>query len=357
MKLLSSASGRRNLRIFFFLLGLSLFGFLIYKFNPRELAANLSQMGFKFIFILLVALAWYVAYSLAWEIFLKGLNRGIKLSHIFKIKVAGEAVNSMTPLSWGAGDPARIWMLKEKIPVQEGTASVVVDRTLNNLAIALFMIIGAVISFYKLSLPPSLRVGLMATILIIIGGALFLYYRSHEGLFEFFVDLLKKLRIKKHFSEKTLKNVAETDGHISQFYKSNKKGFVIAWSLHFFGRLCGVLEIYLAARFLGYPLGFLEAYLLASMAVIVNMLFVFIPGSLGVMEGAFAGIFSLLHLDPLMGASIQVTRRLRVVFYGILGLIFMASIQKQLAAKASATSDSEPAEQICGSDRDSRPEK
>jgi len=320
-----------RVRVLFFLLGLALFGFLIYKFNLKILAENLAKLGPKFIFILLVAFIWVVAYSLAWEIFLKRLNHNIKLSHIFRIKVAGEAINSMTPLSWGGGDPARIWMLKEHIPVQEGTASVVVDRTLNNLAIALFMIIGLVISFFKISLPTPMRLGLLVAILVIVGSAIFLYYRSHEGLFQFFLDLLQKLRIKKNFSEKTLKNVTEIDGHISEFYKANKKGFVAAWSLHFFGRLCGVLEIYLAAIFMGFPLEILDAYLLASMTVIVNMLFVFIPGSLGVMEGAFAGVFSLLHLDPSVGASIQVVRRLRVVFFGVLGLIFMSGLKKKPA--------------------------
>jgi uncharacterized protein (TIRG00374 family) len=328
MEKLKALVSHRHFRTLFFILGLGLFGLLIFKFDPRALAENLAKMGYKFIFILLVALVWYLAYALAWQIFLKSLNREIHLSHVFKIKVVGEAINSMTPLSWGGGDPARIWMIKEHIPVQEGTASVVVDRTLNNLAIAVFMALGLVISFIKFSLPPYLELALILAILSIMGAAVFLWYRSHEGLFAFFLDVLKKCRLKKDFSDKTIKNIKEIDGHISQFYKNNKKGFILAFGLHFVGRLAGVAEIYLAANFLLYPIGLLDSYLLASMAVLVNLVFVFVPGSLGVMEGAFAGVFSLLNLDPLMGASIQVTRRLRVVCFGILGLFFMAQLRR-----------------------------
>jgi len=224
-------------------------------------------------------------------------------------------------------------MLKDHIPMTEGTASVVVDRTLNNLAIALFMLVGVLITFIRFTLPPSLEIGLPIALFVIVGASAFLYHRSHEGLFQFALDVLIKLRIKKDFSQKTLQNVQEIDGHISRFYKMNRKGFLAAFSMHFIGRLCGVVEIFLAARFLGHPLSMLDSYLLASMTVIINMIFVFVPGALGVMEGAFAGIFALLKLDPAVGTSIQIVRRTRMLFWTALGFAFMAQMKRSEANK------------------------
>ncbi|HKY64468.1 MAG TPA: flippase-like domain-containing protein [bacterium] len=327
MKFLASPQSRRRLRQFFFLLGLALFVYLVVRLKPAVLLEYLRTVGWNFGWILLVSLFWYLAYALAWEIFLKNLSRRVRLWDILKIKVAGEAINSITPLSWGGGDPARILMLKDHIPVTEGTASVVVDRTLNNLAIALFMLIGVVITLVKFPLSPTLEIGLPLVLLIFVGASVFLYYRSHEGLFAFILDLLKKLRIKKTFSEKTENQVREIDGHISRFYKMNRKGFLAAFALHFFGRLCGVAELYLAARFLGHPLAWLDAYLLASVTVIINMVFVFVPGTLGVMEGAFAGIFALLKLDPAVGTSIQIVRRTRMLFWTAAGFVIMARMR------------------------------
>ncbi|MCE9624868.1 MAG: flippase-like domain-containing protein [Deltaproteobacteria bacterium] len=327
MNSLKSLQFRRFLRQFFFLLGLAFFVYLVIKLKPLVLLEYLKTVGWNFLWILAVSSVWIVAYSLAWEIFLKNLSKRVNLWDIFKIKTSGEAINTITPLGWGGGDPARILMLKDHIPVNEGTASVVVDRTLNNLAIALFMLIGVLVTFIRFTLPPVLKVGLPVTLFIIVGVSAFLYYRSHEGLFLFFLDLLKKLRIKKEFSEKTLKNVQEIDGHISRFYKMNRKGFAMAFTLHFIGRLCGVAEIYLAARFLGHPFSMIDSYLLASMTVIINMIFVFVPGALGVMEGAFAGIFALLHLDPAVGTSIQIVRRTRMLFWTAIGFVFMAQMK------------------------------
>jgi uncharacterized protein (TIRG00374 family) len=319
---------RRHLRSFFFFLGLALFVYLIYRLKPSVLWQYLQTVGFGFVWILLVSLLWYLAYAWAWDIFLKNLSRRVRFGEVFKIKVAGEAINSLTPLSWGGGDPARVLLLKEHLPVAEGTASVVVDRTLNNLALALFMLIGVLAAFLKFTLPPTLKIGLPLALALIVGVSVFLYYRSREGLLEFFLDLVKKLRIKKHFSEKTVAHAREVDRHISHFYKMNRKGFLLAFALHFFGRLCSVFEISLAAHYLSHPLSFLDSYLLASMAVLVNMVFVFVPGTLGVMEGAFAGVFALFHLDPAIGTSIQIVRRARTVVWIAVGFVFLSQYRR-----------------------------
>ncbi len=238
-----------------------------------------------------------------------------------------EAVRNVVAVG---GDPARILMLKEHLPVNEVTASVVVDRTLNNMAIALFIIIGVVVTFLKFNLPPALEIGIVVCLVVIVGVASFLFYRSHQGIFRFFLDLLKKLKIKKGFSPATEQRVEEIDRHISNFYKSNQKAFAAAFCLHFISRLLGTYEIYLAAHLLGSPLTFTESYLLLSMTIIINMVFVFVPGTLGVMEGAFAGVFAVFNLNPAAGTSIQIIRRLRMLAWTAIGFAFMSRMGKKL---------------------------
>jgi uncharacterized protein (TIRG00374 family) len=332
MKSFTSKLKARHLRTFFFILGLALFAYLVFKLDPGKLWVELRKIGFNFFWILIPTLLSYVAYALAWEIFLRGTYpraSGLSLGHIFKIKVSGEAVNSITPLSWGGGDPVRIYLLKAHVPVNAGTASVVVDRTLNNLAVALFMIVGVLMAFIKFKLPLELKLGLLTTACFILGVSVFFYIRSHEGLFEYFLDVLKKLRIKRHFSEKTTQRVQEIDRHISEFYRNNRPGFYKAFGLHFFARLQSPIEIYLVAKFMGFPLSFVECYLLGSMTILVNMIFVFVPGTFGVMEGAYAGAFSLFHLDPIVGASIQIIRRIRMLLWTALGFFFMFRLRHQ----------------------------
>ncbi len=315
------------LQKWFFLAGLLLFAYLIYRLNPSVLLQHLRRVGPNFFFILAATGAQYVSYSLAWEIFLKSRKRLISFWEILKIKIAGEAVNAITPLSWGGGDPARVLMLKAHVPVAEGAASVVVDRTLNNLALALFLIGGTIAAFLRFSLPTFLKVGIPLAILAVTAVSVFVYLRSHEGITEFFLDLAERLRIKRNFSEKTRLRAREIDGYISGFYKNHRGGFLAAFLLHLLGRLFGLMEIFLAAWFLGFPLSFMDSYLLAMLTVVVNMIFVFIPGAMGVMEGAFAAVFALFNLDPAVGTSIQILRRARMVFWTSVGFVFMSGMK------------------------------
>ncbi len=327
MSRLTSPQNQRRLRQFFLFLGIVLFAYLLYRVHPLVLWQHIRAVGWNFLWVMAWSTVWYLSYALAWEVFLKGLSTRVHLWNIFKIKVAGEAINSVTPLSWGGGDPARVYLLKNHIPLTEGTASVIVDRTLNNLAIALFMIVGVLLLFLKFSLPRELKIGVLVGLSIILLVSVFFYLRSHEGLFQFLIDLLKKLRIKKNFSESTLKTLYDIDRQISHFYKQNKKGFFWAFLLHFFGRIAGAVEIYLIGYFLGLPITFTDAYLLASMTVLVNMVFIFVPGALGVMELAYTGIFSLLGLNPAVGTSLQVLRRARMLLWVALGFVFMAGMK------------------------------
>jgi conserved hypothetical protein len=314
---------KKHLRKIFFVIGLLLFAWVVYRLNPAVIWTYLKEVGANFFWILLVSVLWYGAYALAWEIFLKNLSKRVRFWEIFRIKIVGETINNLTPFSWGGGDPARVLMLKEHIPLTEGTASVIVDRTLNNLAVALFMLVGVIITLWKFRLSPALLAGVLVALGIILSVSILFFLRSREGLFEFFIDLLKRLRIKRQFSPKTLQHAREIDGHISHFYRMNRRGFALAFLLHLFGRGCGVVEIYLAARFIHHPLTLIDSYLLATMTVIVNMVFVFVPGSLGVLEGAFAGIFGLLHMNPAVGTSIQMVRRTRMIFWTAAGFVLM----------------------------------
>lgn len=321
--------GKGHTKTIFLLLGLALFAYLVYKLKPSVLLQNLHSFGFNYIYILLISLAGFLCFTYAWHIFLKEMSKRVSFWEVFKIKISGETVGSLTPLAWGGGDPARILLLRNHVPVTAGTASVVVDRTLNSLAVALFMLIGVIIAFLKFRLPLNLEIALAAVIAVMAGLSIFFFIRSQEGLFEFFIDTLKKLRIKRNFSEKTLAHAREIDGYISEFYKMNKSGFLLAFALQFLGKATGVLEIYVAALVLKVPIGFIDSYLLLSMTVIVNMLFAFVPGSLGVQEGAFAGTFSLVNLNPVMGTSIQIIRRVRMVFWTALGFYFMSRMQRK----------------------------
>lgn len=322
---------------FFFLLGLLLLAYIINKFGAGELFQAFRNLGFNVGFVLVLPLFWYASHALAWYLILEETGNHVTFSKLLRIKLVGEAINTLTPVSFMGGDPVRIYLLQKKMPGTLSTASVVLDRTMQSLAVIVLLFVGLVAAWLTLSLPTNWKV-LFPVITVLLAALMwFFIHRQRKGIFEFLSNVLSKLGIKRHQTERLQKNIEEIDGRISQFYHHNPRRFVIVLGFHFLGRLVGVLEIYIIAQLLNIPLAPVGALLLASLSILVNVIFVFIPGSMGVMEGAYGALCLFLNLDPISGVAIQLVRRLRAIFWIFIGLLFMLFYSKSISRKKQIT--------------------
>ena len=93
--------------------------------------------------------------------------------------------------------------------------------------------------------------------------------------------------------------------------------------LQYIGRALGILEIYLIVQLMGYNVSLEHCLYLASLTILINMVFVFIPGSMGVMEGGYGALFHLLKLNSAYGIAIQLVRRVRAYFWIGIGLLII----------------------------------
>lgn len=308
---------------FFFILGLVLFILVVRRLQVAELLNTLQSLGWQVIYTLLFPLTWYVCQTVAWFYVLEETGRHVSLFHLIKIRLIGEAVNTSTPVSFMGGDPVRIYMLQKKMPGALSAASIVLDRTLQSLAVIVLLLIGLMLAWHVLELPPKWKIFFPCLTLAMTFLLWFLIHRQQRGLFRFLSQFLSRLGFTKHLTESFQGKIHEMDQRISQFYRSNRGRFFTVLGFHFVARLMGVIEIYLIAYFLNIPLSAIQALFLASLSVLINMTFVFIPGSLGVMEGAYGALFHLMGLDPTGGVALQLVRRLRALFWVLVGLGLM----------------------------------
>lgn len=242
--------------------------------------------------------------------------------------MSGESVNTLTPVSFMGGDPLRIYLLKKKMPGSMSTASTVLDRTMHSVATILLVFCGLLLAWVFLDLPREWNIAFVVLLSIMVIAIATLIHHQSKGIFDRLTRLLARLGIKKFKSEAIQKKIQDLDERISLFYRINPRRFFIVLAFHFLGRLAGVLEIFLIATFLGIPLDFFGAFFMASLSILVNMTFVFIPGSLGVMEGSYGALFSVMGLDPATGVALQLIRRFRSLFWVFIGLIFMLIYSK-----------------------------
>jgi hypothetical protein len=90
---------------------------------------------------------------------------------------------------------------------------------------------------------------------------------------------------------------------------------------HFLGWLGGVLQVYAAAAFLGYPIRWLDALILAGLITAVRAAAFMIPGAFGVQEGALIVLGGLIGLPPEAALSLSLIRRVRELLLGVPGTL------------------------------------
>lgn len=308
---------------FFFGVGCILLYVLIQRIGVSELFGAIYLLGWRVGFVLILPLVWYFFQTLAWFFVLEEMNEHVSLKDLLRIKLVGESVNTLTPVSFMGGDPVRIYLLQKKMPITLSTASIVLDRTMQSLAVVMMLFAGLIVAWATLELPSLWRI--MFPCLIVMTGLVlwFFIHRQRKGIFIFFSKVGGRLGLKRHLTESIQEKLGSMDQRISEFYRKSPGRFVSVLVCHFLARMVGVFEILLVAGLMMIPLGLDGSLILATLSVLVNMVFVFIPGSMGVMEGAYGALFILMALNPTGGVALQLIRRLRSAFWVFVGLLFM----------------------------------
>ena len=330
-----NANISKNVQYFFLFVGGILLAYLIHRIGLNTILTNIQALGWWLVPIFCIGMGWYLFFTIAWRQFLYKLEGSVSLWELFRIKITGEAVNTLTPVNFLGGDPVRVYLLKKNFSTAEGAASVVVDRTLYTIAICIVVLTGTIAAFLTFDeLPPNVRYGVPIVILIAVAFVAFILIHQRKGFFSLVMAVCRRLNIKRNFSQKTIEKFEELDSHIVDFYKLNHRGFWVALTCHTIGRALGVAEVYVIGRVVSDEFTLFAALVLTALAPIINALFAFIPGALGVMEGAYGGTMYLLGLDPSIGITIQITRRLRQAIWVFIGLAFLGYRERQKAFHA-----------------------
>jgi uncharacterized protein (TIRG00374 family) len=284
---------------------------------------NLGDVGWFYTAVLANSWLWVFFYTVSWQQLIQ-LTHKISFWRLHKIKIAGEGINFMTPLGFVAGDPIRVMLLQRYLTSKARLSSVVIDRLLHIIAAHLFCFLGMLVIFNQnIGIPFNLSLALLiyyfVVLLFLIWFLVSLFRGEGQGVFE---GLFGLFRMRKYLP-RVVKYIEDLRFDLALYVDKPKLPLVIAFIFHFFGRLLGVIEIAVIIRALEgrWMWGF--ATVLTSLTSFAATIFGFIPGALGAMEAFYAHFFGLNGLNPEVGLSVQVVRRMRTVFWILAGMLLI----------------------------------
>lgn len=286
--------------------GIGLFAWVLSSSDLKAVGAMLRQVHWRFLLVLAFYGVIFGLDTLGWRFALRPSAKiRVPLDRLFRTRLAGEAVNYVTPAVSIGGEPVKALLLFRRfgIPMAEGMASVVVAKTTFAFSMLLFAGVGLAVAAATHPLPAPL----VKWVGSVLGGLLL--------LLALFVGAQFLQPFRRFFKRRGW------DREIRSLYLQSPRSVFWSFGFHFLGWLAGALEVYLILHFLKIPVSFSTAFSLEALWVLLRSGAFMIPASLGASEGILLFVCSGLGVSAVAGLALGLVRRARELAWTGLGLL------------------------------------
>lgn len=328
--------------------GLVLFVWLLDRIGLGVIAHSLKRVGWGFAAVLALEALVVLFTTLGWRQTLSPSGR-VPLRALFAMRLAADGVNALAPAAVVGGELVRAGLLARFVPVAQALGSVGLAAMSQFLGQVLFLGLGAMLVRDGV-LQPRLRllgVALLAFLVIFAAVLRRIAHRRRDApgrfgrLRTWLARALPGRLLREGFGR-------ELDEQVFGTVRDRPGRLALSVLFFFAAWLVNVGEVALVLRFLGTPVAAATALGIAVLAVLVEGVLFFVPARVGVQEGGLYAIFLVLGLDPVLGFSLGLVRRLRELTWGLAGLVVLGLLRGGKKDAAPLEAAAYPSEQVLG---------
>lgn len=306
--------------------GVVLLGFLIHRLGAGTVMVNLRLVGWGIAPIILQECLAYLANTLGWWAAFSSPRPPIAFTQLLAARIAGDAVNYVTPTATLGGEFVRTRFLRTQATGTSLVASLAVAKLSQTIGQIAFIIVGLAIILDDTPLPPGTRHGLLAGLAAFAALAVTLVFVQRRGMFAPLLRFAQRFGLPARAPE-LMRRLERLDAEIAHFHVDTNGSFLLSAMSFFAGWCMGVVEIYLILWFLGVPVTVHRALTIEVLSVTIDGALFFVPLKAGTQEGGKVLIFTVLGLDPAKGLALGIVRRIRELTWASIGLLILSRRQ------------------------------
>ena len=311
----------RWLRPLLVLTGLALVGYLVAQIGPAAIWSSFVTLGWRLPLVLAFPYALAAAVdTLAWRLLLPA---PVPFFLLLRARLAGEAVSLATPTLSVGGDPLKAYLLRPRLPLVEGFASVIADKTTVVAGQVVFLAAGLIGAYLVAPRPGRLlpiMTGLLVVEIFAVGGfALVQASGALGGGGRLLGGLARRAGVGT--GERFQRGLGDLDRALAALYRRRRRRLAASAVVHAVAWATGGLEIYLVLRLLGTPAPLGVALIVEAFASGVKFASFMVPASLGALEGGYVVFFEAFGMGAAAGLSYVLVRRLREITWAIVGFL------------------------------------
>jgi putative membrane protein len=306
-------------------LGLALLGAFVATSDLAGVGDCFRLLGWAAPLVLLPEVLVLIFDTQGWRIVMPPeMRERIPFTSLYLSRMAGESLNAVTPTATVGGEPVKAHLLRRfGVAGSEAMASVVLARTALVVSQSMFVAAGTIALLAHLGYARLAAVGLLAQLVLLAGFTMALVRLQRRGLATAAWRALHRLAPGSHLLTRFEQAAVTIDRRLDDFHRLERPAFVRATAWHLGAWVLGVWEVQLIAWLIGAPVGFLEAFLIESLAQPIRAAAIVVPGALGVQEWGGMWLCTTLGMPEPQAVTLWLLKRARETVFDLVGLAYL----------------------------------
>lgn len=310
----------RRLETLFIVLGLAFYVWFLRQLGIGQVYGYVRLVGWGLAVTIGLEGVARLANTIGWRVTIADYPENLTMGELFAARVAGEAIDYTTPSAQLGGQLVMALMVREKLAISAGLATVAV-AALAEAAGQIVFIVAALLSSLRLAATiRSLMWPVTAGLVITIALATAFYVVQTKQPFSHLWRAASRLRLSNLATTEVWNASAEADAMLADFYSYQRGRLVISAICYLFAWSLGPLEIYLVLTLLGQKATVQTALLAEALGLLIERVTFMIPAKLVSQEGGKALVLGLLGYPAGIGFAVGFLRRVKEMVWVLIGL-------------------------------------
>lgn len=306
-----------------FLLGLGLLAFLIYNVGYESILNSISKVGWGFVFVFALNIARHLARAASMYFAVEPEHRNFKFRSALAARFGGEAVTFFTFTGPFLGDATKAILLRRNLPLTYGASAVIIDNILYYLTVIVMVLAGIALLVATYGTGGE-AVGRVLIGTVIVSLAIFsgfvLAIKNRVTPISSAISSLNNRGLVPAFFVKKRDDIRRVERIVFDFYHDRKRDFYTLFLVSIGVHAISVAEVYIILQMLGIEANAAAAFIIESLTKIINAVFGFIPGTVGVYEGGNGLILRILGYTTAVGVALALVRRGAILLSTLIGV-------------------------------------
>ncbi len=310
----------KKLNFILLLAGILFLAILVSKIGTGELWRELGLLGWGlFPFMLGEGIAEMI-HTVGWRYCLAEPYRSISWWQLFQIRMAGYAINYLTPTAALGGEATKVNLLLAYHRGPQAVSGVLIEKFCFAFSQVLFALIGSVLIIERAHLSGPLWFSMLLSVSVVAGGIFTFFLLQKYGKLGAVIRWLAARRPGSTALQNVAAQITEVDHALHTFYRRQPRNLWLAIGWHLVGFCVSILQawffLYLLKQGAPLPLAATVAFL----GMWFDLLTFAVPMNMGSLEGTRIVVFKAVGRSAAAGMTYGLAIRLAQIFWSVLGL-------------------------------------